>query len=126
MRELATEETIIPSKIWEWLWNILEEVSDEVGIEKKGECLLAYEGWGGLCVNKVFDPTKSVEENENRYYKFAEEKSNEVIEEWIDIYKEYYLIDSGHEPIGLYGVTWALFKKFDDKKVSKSGKKKGG
>lgn len=105
----------IPDKIWGWIWDILEEISDEVSIEKNGEYLLAYEGWGGFCVSEVLDPTKSDEENENTYYKFAEEQSSEVIDEWIEIYKEhYFLIDCGHEPTGLYGVTWALFKKYSN------------
>ncbi|MEA3474879.1 MAG: hypothetical protein U9R23_00290 [Candidatus Cloacimonadota bacterium] len=107
-------ETIkVPHKIWQWIWDNLEEISDEVGIEENGKYLLAYEGWGGCCVSKVYDPTKSSEENEDAYYRFAEEQSSEVIDELVGIYKEhYFLIDSGHETIGLYGVTWALFKKY--------------
>lgn len=114
-----------PPKIWKWVWDILGEVSDEVGIEENGEYLLAYEGWSGFCVSKVFDSNRSKEENEEAYYEFAENGSSEVIEEWLEIYGgHYYLIACGHEPIGLYGVTWALFKKLNDKLPSKSGKKK--
>ena len=103
----------VPHKIWQWVWDNLEEISDEVGIEKNGEYLLAYEGWGGFCVSKVYDSTKSDEENEDAYYKFAEAQSSEVIDEWVGIYRNRYsLIDCGHKPTGLYGVTWALFKKY--------------
>ena len=105
-------EALPSAKIWKWVWDTLGEVSDEIGIEENGEYLLAYEGWGGFCVSGVFDPKKSDEENEESYYKFAEGESGEVIEEWIERYKnQYCLIDCGYEPMGLYGVTWALFKK---------------
>ena len=104
-----------PPKIWKWVWNTLGEVSDEIGIEENGKYLLAYEGWSGLCVSSVFDSKKSDEENNEFCYKFAEEESNEVIAEWFKKYKNlYYVIDCGYEPTGLYGVTWALFKKLSD------------
>jgi len=113
MRKANSEGIKRPHKIWRWVWDTLEEISDEVGTEENEEHLLAYEGWSGLCVSKVFDPTKSDEENEDTYYKFAEEQSNEVIEEWIEKHKDHhYLIDFGYESSGLYGVTWALFKKY--------------
>jgi len=102
----------VPHKIWEWVWDTLNEISDEVGIDKNGKYLLAYEGWSWLCVSKVFDPTKSDEDNEDAYYEFAKVQSSEVIDEWVGSYRDsYFLIDSGHESTGLYGVTWALFKK---------------
>ncbi|TKJ30638.1 hypothetical protein CEE39_08110 [bacterium (candidate division B38) B3_B38] len=72
---------------------------------------MAYEGWSGLCVNKAFDPAKSDEENEDSYYKFAEAQSCVVIKKWIVEYKDHHLINCGHLPSALYGVTWALFKK---------------
>ncbi|RLI41751.1 hypothetical protein DRO59_06130 [Candidatus Bathyarchaeota archaeon] len=96
---------------------ILEEVSDEVGEEENGDYILCYEGWSGICVSKVFDPLKSDEENEDAFYEFAEEQSGRVIEEWVVKNKDYQLIQCGHERgLGLYGVTWALFKrdKVDD------------
>lgn len=103
--------TEISPEIWEWVWDTLEEISDEVGTEKNGKYLLVYEGWSGLCVSEAFDSTKSDEENEDTYYRFAEEQSDEIIEEQIKKYEAYYsLIDCSHESIGLYGVTWALLK----------------
>lgn len=123
MKRINPEEIEAPSEIWELVWDTLEEVSDEIGAEENGEYLLAYEGWDGLCVSKVFDPTKSDEENEDFYYRFAEEESSGIIKEWIEKYRDhYYLIDCGYEPTGLYGVTWALFKKFNDKLISKTGR----
>jgi len=121
MRNVEPKETMPSPEIWKWVWDTLEEISDEIGVEGNGEYLLAYEGWGGFCVNKIFDSTKSDEENEDSYYKFAEEESDKVIVEWLLKYKDrYYLVDCGHEPIGLYGVTWALFKTFNDR-LSKPG-----
>ena len=79
MRTVNPEETNPPYKIWQWVWDTLEEISDEVGVEKNGKYLLAYEGWGGLCVSKVFESTKSDEENEDAYYRFAEKQSNKII-----------------------------------------------
>lgn len=54
---------------------------------------------------------KSSEAIEENSYYLAEVKSNEVVDEWAEMYKDHHLIDSGHEPTGLYGVTWALFIK---------------
>lgn len=105
-----------PNKIWDWLWEILDEVSDELGTLENGKYLLVYEGWGSSCVSVMFDPTRSDEENEKMAYKFAEKEGYEVIGEWIEKYRaRYCLIDCGHDPTGLYGVTWALFKKHNDK-----------
>lgn len=118
MRNANREETMLSFEIWKWVRGILEEVSNEIGIEENGEYLLAYEGWGEFCVSEIFDSTKSDKQNEDSYYKFAEEESNKVIVEWLEKYKDhYYLVDSGHEPIGLYGVTWALFEMFNDKPI---------
>ena len=108
------KETDIPPKIWNWVWDTLEEISDEIGIEKRGKYLLKYEGWGGFCVSDAYDPNKSDEENEDESYKYAEEQSDDVIEEWIEGYKKTHnLIECGYEPTGLYGVTWALFERID-------------
>jgi len=116
MKNAKPKETMAPSNIWKWVWDTLEEISDEIGIEENGQYLLAYEGWGGFCVSEIFDSTKSDEENDVSYYKFTQEESNKVIAEWLEKYKDhYYLIDYGHEPMGLYGVTWALFKTCNDK-----------
>mgnify|MGYP000297658828 CR=1 FL=1 len=120
MSRINSERTKLPPEIWRWVWDTLEEISDEVGTEKNGKYLLVYEGWSGLCVSEVFDSIKSDEENEDACYKFAEEQSGEVIEEWIKKYQDHYsLIDCGHESTGPYGVTWALFKEYNDKNIPK-------
>lgn len=112
MKKVKLKETDISPKIWKWVWDTLEEISHEVGTEENGEYILVYEGWSGVCVSRVFDPKKSERENEDRYYKYADEQSDDIIKEWLEGYKEtHHLIDCGYEPIGLYGVTWALFKR---------------
>jgi len=104
----------IPPYIQAWVDGVLEEVSDEVGKEENGEFLLLYEGWSSICVDEVYDPLKSDEENEKAYYSFAEEQSGKVIEGWVVKYSGYQLVQCGYERrLGLYGVTWALFKKVD-------------
>ena len=83
-----------------------------MGIAKNREYMLVYEGWSGICVSSVFDSTKSEEENEDRYYDYAEDQSDDIIKEWVEEYKKtHLLIDCGYEPMGLYGVTWVLFKR---------------
>lgn len=125
MSKINPERTKMPGEIWRWVWDTLGEISDEIGTEENGKYLLAYEGWGGSCVSKVFDPIKSDEKNEDSYYKFAEVHSSEVIEQWVKKYKDSYsIIDCGHESTGLYGVTWALFKEYNDRPIPKSAKKK--
>ncbi len=114
-KESNVVEGIIPSNIQTWVDSILEEVSDEVGKEENGEFLLLYEGWSDICVSEVTDPLKSDKENEDACYAFAEEQSDKVIEEWVVEYTGYQLVQCGYERrLGLYGVTWALFKKVDD------------
>jgi len=111
MKKINSKELDPSPKIWEWVWDTLIEISHEVDTEENGEYMLTYEGWSGICVSSVFDPTKSDEENEDRYYEYAEEQSDDIIKEWLEECKETHdLIDYGYEPTGLYGVTWALFK----------------
>jgi len=71
MRNVEPKEAMPSPEVWKWVWDALEEISDEIGIEENGEYLLTYEGWGGLCVSKIVNSTKSDEENEDSYYKFA-------------------------------------------------------
>jgi len=111
MRKIYLKKSEPTTKLWNWVRDTLDEVSDEIGAEKKGKYLLKYEGWGGFCVSEVYNPKKSDEENEDRYYEYAEEQSDVVLEEWIEEYKKTHsLIDGGYQSTGLYGVTWALFK----------------
>jgi len=112
MRKAKFKELDPSPKIWKWMWDTLEEVSHEVDTEENGKYMLTYEGWSGICVSGVFDPLKSEEENEDSYYKYAKDQSDDIIKEWLEEYREtHHLIDCGYEPIGLYGVTWALFKR---------------
>lgn len=102
----------ISDSVWDWAWEIISEVSDEVGTEENGEYLLLYEGWSPICFGDIYDPELSDEGNEDQFYRYAEEREGQVIEEWVAQRRgSHKLIDSGHESIGLYGVTWALFKR---------------
>ncbi|MEO0108501.1 MAG: hypothetical protein ABIK62_04935 [candidate division WOR-3 bacterium] len=93
-----------------WFWSELAQVSDEVGVARRGRWLLRYEGWSGSCIESVWDPGRSDEENEAAAYAYAAEQSTAVIQDWQDELAGYELVACGHELTGLYGVTWALFR----------------
>lgn len=123
-------EATIPPKIWKQVWDILEEISDESGEEDIGEgYLFKYEGWGGICVEAVWrkvvteqirngeiyvESDQAEEEIEQACRRYAEEQSYKIIfDEWKPELKErgYHFIYGGYDNGGLYGRTWALFKK---------------
>jgi hypothetical protein len=128
---MGNYEGKIPSpKVCERLWNTLEEISDESGEDDLGEgYLLRYEGWGGVCVEKVWSEMEAeqvrsridiegmeAEERETTCYEYAEKESYKIIDdEWEPQLKErgYHFICGGYEHGGLYGRTWALFVKDD-------------
>jgi hypothetical protein len=96
------------------MWSILETVSDEFGDGTYKDYLLVFEGWSGICISEVWDRKLSTEENEERAYAYAEKESDKILEEWKEMYEPmgYVFIDGGYERnLGLYGVTWALFRK---------------
>jgi len=115
--------------IYDGVWSLLAEVSDEVGEEKICDgYLLKYEGWGGCCVEDVWarvenkqkkrdidiDSETANAERENACYEYAEGQTDKIIEEeWKPKLekKGYEFIDGGYDNGGLYGRTWALFKK---------------
>jgi len=129
MRKANLGETMLPHRIWKQIWSTLEEISDESGEEKIGErYLLKYEGWGGICVEDIWAKVESVqkqmgvdiesgeakEERERSCYEFADEQSYKIInQEWGPELKSrgYMIITGGYDCGGLYGRTWALFKK---------------
>lgn len=129
MGKTTTKGALLPPKIWKWILDTLEEVSDEIGEEDLGEgYLLKYEGWGGICVEKVrlkievqqkrkgIDILRDLaqEEREKAYYEYAKEQGYKIIDdEWKPELKGrgYCFIDGGYNAGGLYGRTWALFKK---------------
>ena len=118
-----------PLEVWNQVWDTLEEISDESGEDDLGEgYLLRYEGWGGVCVEKVWSKIEAEqvgrridieleeaeEERETACYEYAEKEGYEIIgKEWELQLKErgYHLICGGYDPGGLYGRTWALFVK---------------
>lgn len=129
MRIGNSEVKIPPPKVWRRVWDTLGEISDDSGEDDLGEgYLLRYEGWGGVCVEKVWTKTEAeqvrrgidieVEEAEEERvtacYEYAEKESYKIIDkEWELQLKErgYRFICGGYDPGGLYGRTWALFVK---------------
>lgn len=98
--------------IFKKVFDFLEGVSDEVGEKEFGKYVLIYEGWGGVCVEESWDETKSDEENEDLACEYAEGQTDSILEEWKLKYEDQgEFVDGGYQAGGLYGVTWALFKK---------------
>ena len=108
----AQKESVIRPEVWDWIWEEISEVSDEIGTEVNGDYFLVYEGWGGFCVEPAYDGNKTDEDNEEAYFAYAEDQAETVLREWKGVYrKRYSLVTWGHERMNIYGVTWALFKK---------------
>jgi hypothetical protein len=100
----------VPDCIRKWVYSVLDEVSDELGRERRGRWLLVYEGWSAFCIEPVWDPPRPDEENEDVAYEYAAEQSSVVIAEWVEEFAATHdPVGSGYEPTGVYGVTWALF-----------------
>ena len=115
--------------VMELISNILEEVSDEVGEENiDGGYLIKYEGWGAICLENILkeiglDLTNislniyNEERQEKLWdiiYDFLGAESYKIINyEWKPVLEEdgYQFIDGGFQIGGLYGKTWALFKR---------------
>lgn len=119
----------VPGRVWKWLYSVLDEVSDEVGSEQHGSWLLAYEGWGGFGVGHVWENSRSRDENEDACLACAAEMAGDVIAELAKRYRRTHeLVESGHEPSGLYGVTWALFRlrRRRDRRGGSGGEREGG
>ncbi len=111
------------------VFTFLDEVSDEIGEYDLGQgYLLKYEGWSGSCVEDVWSKVEAKqkkrgidilseeaeEERENACCEFAEGQGHKIIrDEWTPELKgrSYNLIDRGYDSGGLYGRTWALFRR---------------
>jgi len=115
VRKTTREGTMPPPKIWIQVWDTLAVISDECGEDDLGKgYLLKYEGWSGTCVEEVWNKVKAEEEGEETCYEYAEEQSYKIIDdEWEPKLRErgYRFIVGGYDHGGLYGRTWALFKK---------------
>ena len=128
MSKINPEDTA-PPRIWELVWEILEEISDESGEDNLGNSyLLKYEGWGGHCVEKIWDKVtekqgiigininsqEAKEEGGEACHEYAREQSYKIInDEWKPqlMVRGYRFIEGGYDNGGLYGRTWALFTK---------------
>lgn len=125
------EAKIAPPKIWKRVWGTLEEISDDSGEDDLGEgYLLRYEGWTGVCVEKIWSETEAEQarrridiegeeaerEKETACYEYAEKESYKIIDdEWKPQLQARgcRFICGGYDHGGLYGRTWALFGKDD-------------
>jgi len=98
---------MIPNYIDEQMWSTLDEISDETGeLQLDENWLLRYEGWGAEC----FPPKLP----ENFFVNYAIRQSPKIHKEWnTEMTKRgYRTIMIGHdENLGLYGVTYALYKR---------------
>jgi hypothetical protein len=115
------------------VWDFMSDVSDEIGELGIGEgYILKYEGWGGFCVEGVWAGVENKQkksgipinsesakaERENACYEYAADQTHIIIEdEWIPEMEKrgFSFIDGGYDEGGLYGRTWALFKKRGNK-----------
>jgi hypothetical protein len=111
-----------PPAIWKRVWGTLEEISDETGEDHLGKgYLLVYEGWSGVCVEHIWDKIEGEgmdEERETACQQYAEKESYKIIDDqWKSQLKErgYRFISGGYDHGGLYGRTWALFRKDNGK-----------
>jgi len=110
---------IIPEKVLNRLWEIVDEVSDECGEEKLNDnFIVKYEGWSGSCIPlaelslELKKPISKITEEEMKDYCMLKGLSI-TEEEWKSEMnkKGFEILGMGHEQKGLYGRTWALFIK---------------
>lgn len=129
MARANREGKTVPPETWTQVWETLNQISGEAGEEKLEGChFLKYEGWGGACVEAVWqevweqqrargadvESAQAEEEREAACSQYAEEQSYMIVDhEWKPALRRrgYRLVDGGYEDGGLYGRTWALFKK---------------
>ena len=99
---------MIPKTIDEQMWETLDDISDEAGEFQLDErWLLKYEGWSAGC----FPPRLKTEEAMINY---AIRQSPKIHKEWnTELTKRgYKALMIGHdEHLGLYGVTYALYRR---------------
>jgi len=103
-----SEKFLISDKTWTEIYRTLDSVSDECGEEvlSNGD-ILKFEGWSPNCFSDVV-------ENENDFEEYAKSQTPNIVEnDWVPKMRRRRCkpIESGFEPGGLYGVTWALFRR---------------
>ena len=97
---------MIPKNVETQMWSALDEISDEAGELELDKYVLKYEGWSPMCF-----PTKLPE---NFWANYAARQSPKIHKEWNTqmLQRGYKSVLHGHdEHLGLYGVTYALYKK---------------
>ena len=109
----GVDEEVIPNEIWNEIYRILDKVSDECGQEElsNGD-ILKYEGWSANCFEDI---DEEFEGDEEEYA--ASQTPGIVNKDWAPkmARRRCKLIESGYEPGGLYGVTWAIFRRLPKK-----------
>ena len=98
---------MIPKTIDEQVWKTLDEVSDETGELKLDGYVLKYEGWSASCFDLRFKYDESMRN-------YASRQSPKIHREWnAEMTKRgYKAVMLGHdEHLGLYGVTYALYRR---------------
>ena len=101
---------MIPKIIDEQMWSILDEISDEVKHEPLGDnYVLFFEGWSPECF-----PSFVTGGDEQDMLDYASDFAPKVWKEWNTKMRPlgYKCIMHGHdEHLGLYGITYALYRK---------------
>ena len=93
----------IPKHVDEQMWNVLDQLSDETGEVELNCYTLMYESYSPIC----FPPKLP----ENFWRHVAAQREPTLIREW-NAKKHQKPIVQGHdEHLGLYGVTYALYRR---------------
>ena len=89
------------------MWDVLSQVSDEVGeanLGPSGEYIVKYEGWSPNCIPSRYKSGEAM-------IGYGTRRSSGIHKEWKKEMESrgYSLVEVGHEaPQGLYGVTYGL------------------
>jgi len=99
---------MIPSHIDDQMWRSLYEISDETGeLSLDTHYLLKYEGWSAACIPPHY-------KTEQAMINYGIRQAPKIWKEWDAEMRNrnYTPINHGHdENQGLYGVTYALYKR---------------
>lgn len=107
------EDDTIPDQIWTEVYRTLDQISDEVGQEEisNGD-ILKFEGWSPNCFTHLL--AKGIGD-ESSLIEYAENQTQVIIyKEWAPqmAKRRYKIIQGGYIPGALYGITWAIFRRY--------------
>jgi hypothetical protein len=110
------EDDTIPDQIWTEVYGTLDQVSDEVGQEEiSNRDILKFKGWSPNC---FWDLQKKGIFNEDAYIEYAEICTKDILyRDWAPqmAKRRYKIIQGGYIPGALYGITWAIFRRYPAK-----------